>query len=415
MSGERCERAEVPSSLAWLGRLLYGLEEADGMTTRTLPSSPAGRIGLLLRHSGVSGAQLARVLDLPVEVSVDDVLAGRYRLSAADLVAVAELLDVPPTVLSGEVPINRHLGVSLRLGTVEAPDVPADALEYADRMLRYRGLLDSWLGAWHSPLAGVGMSTDGFYVRAGRESAQRVRDGLQLGEEPIADLVGLAERLGFPVAFRLLPEGMHGLNVQDEREGVATRLIIVSARGQWTLQRYTVAHELGHALYDDAGQVIVDLVEIPDRLPELRAESFARHLLLPAAALKREVGRARRDGLSWDVLTAHLMVRWGMSKQAILRALEDDGLASPEETAVIRTTRVDDLMAEAGLTEQWQALCAGQSEPCGSPWLASRALEAYSHGWVGAHVVADLLDQDVETTRDQLVAQGWAEPDAYTG
>ena len=122
------------------------------MTTRTLPSSPAGRIGLLLRHSGVSGAQLARVLDLPVEVSVDDVLAGRYQLSAADLVAVAELLDVPPTVLSGEVPINRHLGVSLRLGTVEASDVPADALEYADRMLRYRGLLDSWLGAWHSPL-----------------------------------------------------------------------------------------------------------------------------------------------------------------------------------------------------------------------------------------------------------------------
>ena len=117
----------------------------------------------------------------------------------------------------------------------------------------------------------------------------------------------------------------------------------------------------------------------------------------------------------WDVLTAHLMVRWGMSKQAILRALEDDGLASPEETAVIRTRRVEDLMAEAGLTEQWQALCAGQSEPCGSPWLVSRALEAYSHGWVGAHVVADLLDQDVETTRAQLVAQGWAEPNAYTG
>lgn len=384
------------------------------MTTRTLPSSSAGRIGLLLSHSGVSKAQLARVLDLPAEVSVDDVLAGNYQLSAADLVAAAELLDVPVTVLSGQVPIDRHLGVSLRLGTVEAPDVPADALEYADRMLRYRGLLDSWLGAWHSPLAGVGMSTDSYFVRAGRESAQRVRDGLELGEEPIADLVDLAERLGFPVAFRLLPEGMHGLNVQDEREGVATRLIVVSTRGPWTLQRYTIAHEVGHALYDDAGQVIVDLVEIPDRLPERRAESFARHLLLPAAALKREVARARRDGLSWDVLTAHLMVRWGMSRQAILRALEDDGLASAQETAVIRTRRIEDLMAAAGLTERWQALCAGQSEPCGSPWLVSRALEAYSHGWVGAHVVADLLGQDVETTKSQLIAQGWAEPDAYT-
>ena len=97
-----------------------------------------------------------------------------------------------------------------------------------------------------------------------------------------------------------------------------------------------------------------------------------------------------------------------------MRALEDDHLASAEETAAIRSRRVDDLMANAGLSEQWQALCAGQSEPSGSPWLVSRALEAYSHGWVGAHVVADLLEQDIETTRDQLVAQGWAEADAHT-
>lgn len=383
------------------------------MTRRTLPSSPAGRIELLLRHSGVSEAQLARALDLPVEVSVEDVLAGDHQLSATDLVAVAELLDVPVTVLSGQVPINGHLGVSLRLGTVEALDVPADALEYADRMLRYRGLLDSWLGAWRSPLAGVGMSTDSFYVRAGRESAQRVRDGLRLGEEPIADLVELAEGLGFPVTFRLLPEGMYGLNVLDEREGVPTRLIVVSTRGPWTLQRYTIAHELGHALYNDAGQVIVDLVEIPERLPEVRADSFARHLLLPSAALEREVTQARREGLALETLTAQLMVRWGMSRQAIMRTLEDDQLATATETAVIRSRRVADLMAEAGLTEQWQALCVGQSEPSGSPWLVNRALEAYSHGWVGAHVVADLLDQDVETTKHQLAVQGWAEADAY--
>ena len=57
------------------------------------------------------------------------------------------------------------------------------------------------------------------------------------------------------------------------------------------------------------------------------------------------------------------MVRWGMSKQAILRALEDDGLASAQETAVIRTTRIEDLMAEAGLTEQWQACVPASLSP----------------------------------------------------
>lgn len=380
------------------------------MTRRTLPSSPADRIALLLTHSDVSKEELARVLALPAGVPVDAVLTGGYQLSPADLVEVADLLDVPVTVLSGQVPINRHLGVSLRLGTVDAPDVPDDALQYADRLLRYRGLLDSWLGMQPGPLAGVDMSTDRFYKKAGQVSAERVRDGMRLGEEPLADLVGLVEELGFPVAFRRLPDGVHGLNVRDGREGMVTRLIIISTQGPWTLQRYTLAHELCHALYDDDGQVIVDLVEIPDRLPELRAEAFARHLLLPARALERDVRRGRSEGLPWQALTAGLMVRWGMSKRAILRALEADQLASPEETAAVRARPVDQLMADAGLTERWRELSAGQSEPSGSPWLVSRALEAYRRGWVGAHVVADLLNQDVKTTREQLVAQGWAEP-----
>lgn len=221
----------------------------------------------------------------------------------------------------------------------------------------------------------------------------------------------LAERLGFPVAFRALPEDMHGLNVQDQREGIVTRLIIVSTRGPWTLRRYTLAHELCHALYDDAGRVIVDVVEEPVRLPEVRAESFARHLLLPADALARDVEQARLEGAALEVLTARLMVRWGMSKLAVLRALENDQLAGPDDTAAIRGRPVDQLMAAASLTGRWQALSAGQSDPCGSPWLVSRALEAYHHGWVGAHVVADLLDQDLETTERQLLEQGWTDPE----
>jgi Zn-dependent peptidase ImmA (M78 family) len=375
-----------------------------------LSSSPAGRIKLLLGHSNVSGAELSRALALPSDVTVDDVLAGDYPLSATDLVAIADLLDVPVTVLTGQVPMDGHLGVSLRLGAVEAADVPSEALQYADKVLGYRVLLDSWLGAVRSPLAGVGMSADSYFMRAGQRSAERVRDALQLDEDPIPDLVALTEALGYPVTFRRLPEGMHGLNIRDEREGPPTRLIIVSTQDPWTRQRFTLAHELCHALYDDAGQVIVDLVEVPDRLPELRAESFARHLLLPSAALTEDVRSAREEGTSLELLTACLMVRWGMSKQAVLRALGDDGLAESGETSAVQAYPVHQLMARSGLSEQWQTLSAGQGEPSGSPWLVNRALEAYGNGWVGAHVVADLLGQDLETTERQLIVQGWATP-----
>jgi IrrE N-terminal-like domain len=381
------------------------------MTGRTPPSSPADRIAILLDHSAVTGEELARILALPAGVSADSVLAGEYPLSPSDLVAVADLLDVPVTVLTGQVPIDRHLGVSLRLGAVDAPDVPDDALRYADLLLRYRGLLDSLLGEQPSTRTHVSVSNHRMYKRAGQVTAQRVRHRLRLGEEPLADLVGLAEDLGFPVAFRPLPEGMHGFNVQDAREGAVTRLIVISTRGPWTLQRYTLAHEICHGLYNDDGQVIVDSVETPERLPELRADVFARHLLLPVPSLKQDVVQARDEGASWEVLTARLMVRWGMSKKAILRALEDDHLASSAEIKPVRLCLVDGLMANAGLTEQWRELSTDQEVPSGSPWLTSRALEAYGLGYAGVHVVADLLGQDIETTQEQLIAQGWGTPD----
>lgn len=382
------------------------------MPGQTLPSSPADRIVLLLNHSAVSRTELAKVLGLPAAQSVDAVLAGERELSPSDLVAVADLFDVPVTVLSGHVPLERHLGVSLRLGAVQAPEVPEEALQYADRLLRYRYLLDSWLGVPRSPLDGIDMSVNKFAKEAGKVSAQRVRDGLALGEEPVSDLVGLCEQLGFPVAFQRLPAQVHGLNVQDAREGTVTRLILVSTRGPWTQQRYTLAHELCHALYDDEGQVIVDFVDVPDVLPELRAEAFARHLLLPATALRREVTQARREGAPWPVVTARLMVRWGISRRAVLRALLDDQLADRAVAEDLESRRVLDLMAAAGLERQWHELSEGEAEPSGSPILVSRALEAYRLGRVSARVVADLLDQDLEETRQELAAQGWSDPEA---
>jgi hypothetical protein len=381
------------------------------MTGQTLSSSPADRIALLLSASGITEEQLAQALGLPAGVSAHAVLVGDHELSPSDLVVAADLLDVPVTVLSGHVPLDRHLGVSLRLGTVEATDVPVEALRYADELLRFRDLLDSWLGRQVNPLAGVSMSTHRLAKKAGHVSAQRVRDGLGLGEEPLADLVGLAEELGFPVAFRPLPSGVCGFNVRDEREGTVTRLIIISTLDPWTRQRYTLAHEICHGLYDDDGQVIVDLVDVPDVLPELRAESFARHLLIPAPSLRPEVTRARARGDSWQVLTARVMVRWGISRAAALRALVDDELADPAEISVVRDCPVDQLMAVAGLLDQWRELSAGQSEPSGSPLLVGRALEAFSRGLVGVRTVAELLGQDVESTRKQLVARGWALPE----
>ncbi|MDQ3484688.1 MAG: ImmA/IrrE family metallo-endopeptidase, partial [Actinomycetota bacterium] len=233
------------------------------------PTSPATIIAALLGQSDGLEAELAEALDLPDGVLLDDVLSGAHLLTPSDLIAASDVLGVPVTVLTGDVPMDRHLGVSLRMGRVSgAADVPLDALTYADTVLGHQAVLDSWLGPVVSPLAGVAMHTDKYRIAAGTQSADRVRRVLGLGSGPVVDLVGLIERLGYPVLFRELPEALHGLNVRDERGGTVARVIVVSTRGGWPMQRYTLAHELCHALYDDPGQVIVDRVEVPDMLTE---------------------------------------------------------------------------------------------------------------------------------------------------
>jgi Zn-dependent peptidase ImmA (M78 family) len=381
------------------------------MTGDALPTTPAGRISLLLTRTPDAAAELGRALLLSPDMSVDQALAGGLELSLSDLVAAADVLDVPVTVLVGQVPLDRNLAVSLRLGLAQKPNAPVEDLEYADMLLQHRALLDLWQDTpATSPVLAVPLSHDHLYKKAGQVTAEHVRDALRIGDEPIVDLVDLVEDCGVPVAFRALQAGVHGLNVRQEHRGRVLRAILVSTRDPWTRQRYTLAHEMCHGLYDDEGQVIIDEVTVPDTLPELRAEAFARHLLLPQRALRNQVVAARNRGEGAPVLVARLMTAYGISRDALLNALVADGHATEERVAVLRAphTRVAELMENADLVQVWNELSEGQHEPSGSPWLVRRALDAYGSGWVDVSVVADLVDREVSDTERQLAATGWS-------
>jgi len=253
----------------------------------------------------------------------------------------------------------------------------------------------------------VSPSQNRYFLRAGEVTAARVRDALNLGDEPVGDLVALVESLGFPVVFRSLPAGVQGLNVKDERGGVTYRLIVVSTEGPWTQQRFTLAHELCHGLYDDEDQVIVDRLEVPDVLPELRSESFARHFLMPKAGLKRHVDDVRADGRDWSSTVAEVMLKWGASKRAAIRALVADGLVSIAELADVESASVASLMERLDLAADWVELSSQEHVEAGSPWLIARAMEAFGSGYVGVRVVADLLGRNEAETAAELATQGW--------
>jgi Zn-dependent peptidase ImmA (M78 family) len=151
----------------------------------------------------------------------------------------------------------------------------------------------------------------------GYRLAAEARERLGLGSGPIPSMRDLAEdRLGVPVIQAELGEAIAGVTI----ETASRRAIVLNLSGENRhvfVRRATIAHELGHLLYDSARTLsdlrvdaYVDLDRPAEQLPdpvEQRANAFAVEFLVPqreAVALFRSRGD---DGLG------EVMYRFGVS------------------------------------------------------------------------------------------------------
>lgn len=140
--------------------------------------------------------------------------------------------------------------------------------------------------------------------------ARRVRVELGLGTEPIDDLVGVLESAGVIVE----PTDLRSVRVDAiaawPTDGAP--LIVLNDAAPGDRQRFTLAHELGHAVMHD----------LPSETQETEADEFAAEFLMPAAAIREEL----RD-LSPASL-ARLKSKWKVSMAALARRGRDLGTMS---------------------------------------------------------------------------------------
>lgn len=379
-------------------------------------SGQAAGLAAALAASGLDASELAAV-PLPPGARLEDVLSGEVLLGMDGLIAVSLLTDTPIRVITGRAPASSSLSVSLRLGEFDTADDLGATLAHAARVLSHRALIVRWLGEPSMPLAGFAASRHRFALAAGEISAQRVRDVLGYGEtDPLGDVTELLESQGWPVTHRMMPEGVHGLAVRESgADGAATAWAVYAAVSvPWTRQRWTLAHEMSHVLHDDIGQYVVETADEGEALPEVRAEAFARHLLLPPAALAAALpADARARG--WDAVVGGLIVEFGVSRRAVVKSLISDGHATADDLARVTAAPVALLIDAAGARERWNALAERQHEPQGSPWLVAGAAELYAQGLADVRVVADVMDVEPGDAAERLASLGWAPTAAATG
>lgn len=140
--------------------------------------------------------------------------------------------------------------------------------------------------------------------------ARKVRTALELPDGPTLHLARALEEVGVVVVAR--PLGSTRIDAMVSWPEGRPPLVLLGDEAPADRQRFTLAHELGHAV----------MHEIPTEEQESEADRFASELLMPASAV-----RGQLEGLTLPRL-AKLKSEWGVSMAALLRRGRDLGQIS---------------------------------------------------------------------------------------
>jgi Zn-dependent peptidase ImmA (M78 family) len=237
----------------------------------------------------------------------------------------------------------------------------------------------------------------------GQSAAARFRQEHHLGVQPLGDLVAIIEQAGgIDVAVLDVGPDEHGLTMRDPRRDAA--FIGVARTRNPMRQRSTLAHELAHVLFEDwtssgdAGW--------SDRSPEeIRADAFARHLLVPVEGLRQFHGPrkpASQSSLSADV--QRFLVSPAVAAIALNQAGYIDGATKQEWMAL----SAPKLAARFGWTDQYHALQADSDRRRAPQRLLARAIQGYAEGVLPAQAIATLRGVALDDAEAELREAGVA-------
>jgi Zn-dependent peptidase ImmA (M78 family)/transcriptional regulator with XRE-family HTH domain len=238
--------------------------------------------------AGLSQRALADTTGIS-QPTLSRVISGHRTAKMPELMAIAWATGVTVTELAGT-------------GTVaERTECATHTTNHADmdgirEALLHFLELDDYLSGQAIPATVLSRAGTLTAETEGRASAARFRQDHHLGVQPLGDLVAVVEQAtGIDVAVLDVGPDEHGLAMRDPVRG--TVFIGVAPTRNAMRQRSTLAHELCHVLFEDWADS--DAGGWSDRSPaEIRADTFARHLLVPAEGLSEFIGTRSPAALS---------------------------------------------------------------------------------------------------------------------
>nr|WP_240918506.1 ImmA/IrrE family metallo-endopeptidase [Rhodococcus sp. 14C212] len=170
----------------------------------------------------------------------------------------------------------------------------------------------------------------------------------------------------------------HGLSMRDRARGL---VFIAVARTRHPMrQRSTLAHELAHVVFEDWTDDPHTSTARRHR-HEIRADAFARHLLVPVEGVREVVGEhpAAVGALS------RIVQLFGVSPAMAAIAMHQGGCIDTETKSTWMATTTAEVAARFGWIDHYEALRAQSGTRRAPQRLLARAIEGYVENVVSAH------------------------------
>ena len=275
------------------------------------------RLKLARKRSGLSLRALSDALDKRVSAQA----IGKYErgemMPGSDVLdLLANVLDVSPQYLmSNQVLELRDMEFRKRSGTSakERAAVEAAAIEQLQRYCAIERILRQASPEWQVPRLSrrfLGCLEEAEFL------AMELRREWRLGIDPVPNMTELLEERGIKVLLLDLPDSVSGLtcSVRQSHDNTRLSVIVVNAMHSLERRRLTLAHELGHRVFDPDSPVS----------HEKAATEFAGSFLVTRAHLQSQLG-LRRNALSYDELV-QFKREYGVSAAALLVRLNRYGI-----------------------------------------------------------------------------------------
>ncbi|GAA2677490.1 ImmA/IrrE family metallo-endopeptidase [Actinoplanes palleronii] len=232
-----------------------------------------------------------------------------------------------------------------------------------------------------------------------RQLAEAFRAEHGLDDTPIKDMHELVHvTKGIDVISMPVPDAEHGLSMHDPATGRV--VIAVATTAHPMRQRSSIAHELGHVV---AGDLERDTYLAPgERSPEeIRADAFARHLLLPLGGVRQRFPTEATEGVTLSVLS-DLVQEFEVSPPIAAIQLRTLGLIDAATCTTWSAKSAANLATTFGWGSQYRSLTTDSTAPRAPQSLMARAVEGYQRGVLGITELAAWYGQDATELQKEL-------------